>query len=748
MLTRIARPVTLGFTLLASTAAWATPPADSPYATDPKNEYVQDATSDGIDNLNMVLCIMNAMRPADMVNAGPYVALVDKNKCDTRQRASASNSSGDGSGATAAPDYMNAVVDVTRATNADPMIGKVWMSMTEKGHATDVYVSITATKSPTDVPPYGVFRLDYIGKAGGATQFNGYIDSASGVLKYLETGENSSNAALALSATSTTAGAGTMTAGSPASTFNFAYDASYFRRREGVNDQCFDRSKAHASRSVWRYGTYNANDGTRVDTAHPGFPITATYNGNSYYGFANYYNINFQGLDLNTFADSSAVAGLTISDQRPGNTTTYTLGKVGGKLTRWDQSQTTLAAMDGVPFVFNGDMTGQTTGNAAVTGFANWQIVWNNAAASFSVIGQQMCGNTGCVVTAVNPAATVNPNALSGMPIMGWSDSFGGNLNIPSTGAVHTGNDAVYYYTQSLVVPGSTSLTLHCLSRCPTKGSVPAANAYQPGGAPASGPFGANTGQQWFSAPSAANTVTYTFDAGGLEANNNGVPVPMVISNAAYFAANPQFMNGVMTGRLFTQAFTNASCPAFMPAGTLCEPANPVTYYTWQTGPNPWSQSLWLTNTSAGTVVAFDPPQNVPYTVTAADDPSGAWVGKNIQLQFNGFGNLFGIPGVCVNPVDNKRIDCSTAGARYVPSFALADGDTMTAGTTPLVVRSLDSELRLGNVLIDTCIADNLTLNPQTVPTGGTTDPSATIGAKPTPTVNNGSPKVIDGVIQ
>ena len=39
-------------------SAWSQIPATAPYNTDPQNEYVQDQTSDGISNLNMVLCIV------------------------------------------------------------------------------------------------------------------------------------------------------------------------------------------------------------------------------------------------------------------------------------------------------------------------------------------------------------------------------------------------------------------------------------------------------------------------------------------------------------------------------------------------------------------------------------------------------------------------------------------------------------------------------------------------------------------
>jgi len=64
-----------------------------------------------------------------------------------------------------------------------------------------------------------------------------------------------------------------------------------------------DRTKTHADRSVWQYGPTTA---TTVPTST--WPIrlsvTATYAAASYYGFASYWGINFQGLDLNSIADA------------------------------------------------------------------------------------------------------------------------------------------------------------------------------------------------------------------------------------------------------------------------------------------------------------------------------------------------------------------------------------------------------------------------------------------------------------
>jgi hypothetical protein len=720
---------------LASAVVHAQIPATSAYATDPQSEYVQDSTSDSISSLNMILCIFGSMGAGAMVNTAPYIALVDMNKCDSKAASS---------GAAGATNYATAVLEVTRASNSDPMIGKVWLSMTDQGNALDVFVRLSATQSPSAAQPYGLFRLDYLGKKNGATGFNGFVDSQANSISQYEAGSNSNNAAMALSATSTSAGAGTITSiGGP--TFNFAYNANFFRRSDGTADQCFDRSKANAHRSVWQYGTYNANDGSRVDMAHPGFPIVASYAGNSYYGFANYWGINFQGLDLNSIADAQPISGLTITDQRPSNTTSYTASKVGGKLTKWTEQSTTLDSLNNIPFSFGADLTGLTD-SGAVSGFQNWQAQWSSASHTFSIIGTQQCGSNGCVTTPISPVAIVNANAFNNQPISGWADSYGGSINIPPTGAPHTTADSVYYYLQSTVVPGSAALSLYCLSQCPTAASLV---AFQTGNAQTT-PYGKSTDQQWFSAPS-ANTVSYSFDAGGLEDSSGGTAVPLVMEQSSQYPQGSMYaQNGINTGRLFDAPLTNANCPSMTPAGTVCEPGNPTSYYTWVTGSQQWQQSLWLNIGS--TVVAFDAPQNISYTVP--NDPAyGSYAGVPILLQFNGFGNLSGIPGNCVDPVNNANVECNTPNARYVPLFSIPDGATMTLPnpSTPLIVKALNAEIRLKNLGDSASSAcASMTLATVPPPTGGTHDTTDSsdpfyIGVKPTVTA---APKVIDGVIQ
>jgi hypothetical protein len=160
---------------------------------------------------------------------------------------------------------------------------------------------------------------------------------------------------------------------------------------------------------------------------------------------------------------------------------------------------------------------------------------------------------------------------------------------------------------------------------------------------------------------------------------------------------------------------------------------------------------MWLTHTngaSNGTIVTFDPPQNIQYTVPNDATTYGTWANKAVQLQFNGFGNLGGIPGYCVNPVDNTVANCNQ-NTRYVPAFSIPDGATMTLGATTLVVKALDAEIRLKDIGVGATVCSSLPLSSSlTLPTAaGNVDVSTVIGATK-PTVSNTSPKVIDGVVQ
>ena len=99
-----------------------------------------------------------------------------------------------------------------------------------------------------------------------------------------------------------------------------------------------------------------------MDQAHPGFPVLATYGGDSYYGFANYWGINFQGLDI---PDGTPVAALTVSRPAAGQHD-HLCAEQGRR--QADRNGRRFRRLSALWMAFrsptDGDLTGLTSGNA------------------------------------------------------------------------------------------------------------------------------------------------------------------------------------------------------------------------------------------------------------------------------------------------------------------------------------------------------------------------------------------------
>ena len=89
-------------------AASAAPPTTGAYVSDPQSEYVQDQTSEGINQANSILCYMANTRPDAMVNLGKYVAFIDESKCNS-SKADASSSSTEGGGSSTTYTRMSLI---------------------------------------------------------------------------------------------------------------------------------------------------------------------------------------------------------------------------------------------------------------------------------------------------------------------------------------------------------------------------------------------------------------------------------------------------------------------------------------------------------------------------------------------------------------------------------------------------------------------------------------------------------------
>jgi hypothetical protein len=735
-----------------SGAALAAPPAGSPYYADPQQSHVEDATSKGIQQVNMITCLMHAMRPDALVNDGAYIALVDETKCSP-QGAENSGGSASSSDASQASSYMTAVIDSTRASNADPMRARIWIAMNEEDAQGTIFVNSSVSAAPDTSTPYGIFRLDFCGRGDGQPEcmMRGYLDGASSGLSYYEEEDNEheqKTVALRLSSAGTSSGSGRMQLdeGSDQLAFTFAYDQDHFRRDDGNEDQCFSRdaSDPQTGLSVWRYGLYDAVSGERV-TRNSGFPIEYTNGGQTYHGYLSYWGLSLPPDAQQTLSNGAIVQKVDYSGGGAPTRTNYTLVRGGGKLLKHSKHTRTLAEIDKIRFnTWVGDVTGFYAG---ATPNSQYILYWDDAASTFKVTGRMDCSSGRCETQDLGSEQSVAYAFWSNQGgVRGWSEALGGELFIDLRAVAGTLTSTavdVVYRKQEIVYPDQMPTTLYCLRDCPTAATI---GAFFAEGSSTDSPFVAATFNRF---GPASEAVVYGSNAGEA-ALEDAVGDPVTITDAAALQSRPQYQWGVRTGRLFTE-LAAAECPN--QPGSYCESQIDAlaTYYSWETGSGQWNQFAAVKDAN-GNYVMFDAPLQLQYQV-----PNGAvygeYSGKSIVLQYGGFGDLWGIPGHCVSRLTNALVSCETQDSRYVPAFVVpfdAAVGRVTEGDTMYLVKWLDREIRFARKAPSACASLALPSD-VTLPTAaGLKNPSDAssdiyIGAKPTVT---DAPRVIHGEVK
>jgi hypothetical protein len=748
-------------TALTSTAH-AAPGSNSAYRADDQSSHVEDATSSGIGEVNMIACIMHALSADALVNDGPYIALVDKNKCDSAKRSSTSNAGSTSEGAQTAASYITAIVNSTRASNTDPMITGAWLELDEEGRHQTIYVHISATEAPSASNVYGVFRLDFCGKADGLNgcPSRGYLEGTASGLNFFQLdsqGSSEETTAMRLATASAAGGTGRLVHNGQGgnSAFLFAYDSGLFRRADNNNDQCFSRDAADpdTGMSVWRYGMYDANTGARV-TRNSGFPIDVTAGGTTYHGYLGYYGLSLPPEAQNSLVNGSTVEKVDYSNGNSATRTSYTVVKSDGKLTKYTRHTRTLHSMDQIKFTtFVGFDAGSFFAGAQPN--SQYELYWDDARGTFIATAQMTCNQNGCQNQELQHPQDVSASYWASRGgVQGYSQSLGGEVFINlrgASGAVDANAVQVVFRSQDLVYPADLPAQLYCVQNCPSTASLSAYFGAANGQGPTS-PYAAGTYNN-FQPTQANGVVAYTTDASSVTLRD-GANGAVTFANGVALSQHPGYMQGVRTGRLFTQ-LADAECS--VGSGTYCDfkVNDAQVYYQWETGANNWNQFAAVKD-SSGTIVAFDAPLQLAYTVPAGTQ-FGQYAGKSIVLQYGGFGDLWGLPGSCVSRISNAPVNCNLQEARYVPSFAIPFDETKgrvtsTDGQTAYLVKWLDREIRFAQKPLSACSAAGLALPANvTLPLQSDlknpSDPGsdAYIGTRPTVTA---APRVIHGDVK
>jgi hypothetical protein len=308
----------------------------------------------------------------------------------------------------------------------------------------------------------------------------------------------------------------------------------------------------------------------------------------------------------------------------------------------------------------------------------------------------------------------------------------------------------VIFYAEDIVYPGDTTVTtsgdLACFDNCPNVTNDGLGGKIDP----------ASPILPWNS--STPNIYSYDTNAGMLKYSTFDVVQKDAITGYDW---------SITSGALFDPSLLTQTNPDTGKPYLVCDwdltntqicgwkawSELPV-FYTWETGLNLWNKFTGLIN-SAGNFVRFDPPLQVQYVHHAPSNPTLAdlkYDGVTFYLEYNGFGNLSGIPGTCVDVDSGADSPCGT-NTRWVPEFTIPDkqasGDLTAVYINgnplkPLIVKALEKEQRMKDAGAAACADDGLIATPYPLPSITEWDPPA-IGT--VPNITSG-PKVIGGIVQ
>ena len=740
-----------------SLAAIAAPPTSGAYITDPQEQYVKDRSLETIQDASSIICYVSKVRADAMVNRGRYTALVDANACENAAQSATSSSNTSATASSVVYDTHS--VTVTRADNNSPQFMKGHIKANrEDGGVIAIYTNGQATSGPTPSLPNGIFSLDFSifmedgsNRQTGDKVHRGKVAATSSGVNLSEASSDGESIQLFLNGNNISGfGAikdkyinyGSNTSPPPLAEDNhiYGYNATHFCRKEAreTSETCFDRSADNAIKSVWRYGVYTSA-GAQFDVPNPSFNIKDANGG---YGHASYWGV---------WSSAAQTDGMKFTNQKTPSII-YTLKKSGGRLLKHTKNKTTLNAVKNNIFQFYGDIDGTPNNN-----YENYEASWNGS--NFIVKKKINCDNNGCFMQTLTPEVTLSPAQLNvatnSNGVWGWSQTLGGSFNIPSAtllnGTPGTLVDGVSYETQVTVLPGDTSVptTLICVNNCPTNSLINTAIRSTDTN---TSPFTSGTKDKW-GGTLVSDTVEYVWNSQNYTLENGGTVIayPSGVENK-----NSRYQWGVHSGTLVALAdageLTCGSDRCDYKARSL-----PV-FYSFETGENDWNRPGFLKKDSDNTYVTFTRPLDATYNVP--DEAAyGEYRGATMNLQFNGFGDLNGIPGQCISRATNEVVSCGPD-TDWVAAFTIPTGATVNIGGTDYFVKWLNREVNFKEVTLSNADRSQITLGeisrlPEQALITGTdaSDPSNPSNTAIYPGAYNSvdfttAPAVIDGVVQ
>jgi hypothetical protein len=737
-------------------------PPDSDYEQDETFSFVEENSVQSFDTMNEILCMMAQTKYGEMLNAGTYKALIDMNQCkQERDDASSADGEDSQSSGSSMPDYEQWTVDSSRDSNGSPHIVKAWIhESADKGGgegggepAKLIYTKTEITEAASEANPYGIFTVNFEAypisegaaavskkrrgaKAGKDPMFKGYLRAERGpsgevLLKFATESGAGSEQEMSEKATLSRHESG----GRGSTRFRFAsgpwveegnYDIAfsddYFLRSDGTESVCFDRN--NFDETAWRYGLYDSATGSRV-SPRSGFPVTLTEGGKEYYGWVGYWGMWFpEELELES--------GTTVYKQNFGGegNVPYQLFIAQGKLRKHTKKLLALEDVKNIPL----DMWDDSEQK-------NYRTIWNGTEFEKVAVFSEENG----MWAELEPPQTMDLGSLNYDTLFFWSNALGGNVRIKldcTSSEAGPGqitfdcspNDSstVVLFEETVMYPGdSMPSSLACMSQCPNGANSATGSVF----------FDDSQLQFQNTAPASANYIAYTFDQDTMLLMHGATEIIQTVQNA-----NSQW--DIRSGPMFEPTEANLqqlACEWDQSGSSTCGWQawdNLDEYYSWETGPNDWNRFTALKNDS-GEFEKFEPPLPVQYVheQTDADAYDYKYNGTTFYLEYNGFGDLHGIPGRCVDMQTGEDTSCGPE-TRWIPELTIPDGSEMQGDEASYLAKALEKEQRMRKVETSDC--SSLSLVSYTLPSiSDWVAPK--IGSEP---VVDGPPAVVGGVVQ
>jgi hypothetical protein len=597
--------------------------AGTDYANQTKNSWVDD--TDALDMINTVLGVVKDTGYASFVNQGAYKALV-RSVDDSKQAGSGSDTT-----STTTEQLMEIYVNVTRASNSDPMIVKIWLEVPNGPEDLPMLVRgyFTVSQGVSVTYPFGVMSAHFKGNAlqtdgsEGAEVMNMALSvSADNGQVILENVDDEFNGSIAqpmrqrrvqvvANADVTEGNAYVMgkerdhnSGVYPTSwdTQQIAFDSQYFKVSDNIGDTFY--TKDNLKHRIFNYKLFNAATGAKIELSS-GFPIQTAAGKHGYVG---YYGLWAPyGTTIST--------GDTVSDM-DGND--YTVFRSVGKLTKHTKSSMGLGALNGVELYKSA---------CDMNGCQDTVVTWDSANSKFIKLGYRDNTN-GQIVYYVDGVDSEFQQETTFQQWEGaWCESLRAYLRLgnlyqydQTNHATATPSDAstVFYHAEETVDPSTAAnLTLYTweytldmpINQTGVTNYDTAMNNY------------------WQNPP--PTEKTFYFNATTMMLTDGSNPATLGDLNIPeYSMLNGGYHIGPMTTIHY---YTNQS-------PYLWQANEAQTYYSWNTGSNDWNQLVTVKD-SGGDFVSFEPPISFSYTHSAANDVNsvGTQEGKTFRLEYDGF---------------------------------------------------------------------------------------------------------------